>query len=253
MTNEIVIKETTQVATTNSVLDDMGISMSDVVLPRLMLMQNTSEAVGADKAKLGDIVSSLTEEVLGGVNAPISFIPLNTYKTWMVYEMSGATPRFVRTEACTKENEARPWDAMENGKPHRYNQVINCLALLRKDCSSEEAFPVVISFKRTSYMAGKILLTQILKQKILRRAVWSKAYLLTATKTKNDTNYYAILGVTPDSATTLAEQELAAMWSGVLAQSAYKVDDDKELRDEAPKVHTPEVVIVGNNGEDLPF
>jgi hypothetical protein len=252
MENAIALKEATPLAT-QSVLEKMGISMNDIIIPRLMLMQNTSEAVGAGSAKLGDIVSSLTEEVLGGIDKPVSFIPISTFKTWMVYDISGASPKFVRSEPSTKANEGRPWEAMENGLPHRYNHVINCLALLRKDCATEEAFPVLISFKRTSFTAGRAFLTQLLKQQLLRRENWAKAYWLNTAKTKNETNYYAVLNVTPDSATTIAEQEMALMWAGMLSNtSTYKLDEDRDLKDETPRATAPDVVLSRNNGEELP-
>jgi hypothetical protein len=88
---EVAVKDSTEVVESqvSTNLGDWGsadVSASDVIIPKILCMQATSELVAEGKARMGDFVDSITHEVLGSVDSPIKFIPFHMEKVWIVSE-----------------------------------------------------------------------------------------------------------------------------------------------------------------------
>lgn len=245
MSNELVKTENTAVATTGmSMLDELGVSASDLTIAKILLMQSTSELVGDGKANFGDMINSVTGEKLGQIDKPVEIIPLSVNKTWVVFDMSSGQPEFMRVEPFTAANASQTWEGEEDGKPIRRDQSINFYVLLGSDVASGEAFPLMVSFRRTSYAAGKALVTQILKQRMFKKSEYSKTVLLDASRQKNGTNTFAIFEVKPGRATTPEEQETAKTMLSMISASKPVVDDS-DLRHPAQEQATaPKPVVV---------
>lgn len=217
---------------------DMGISQSDLVIPRILLMQNTSEYVGDDKAKLGDMVDSSTAEVLGGIGEPLEIIPLKAYKTLMTYNMSSGSPKFMRQETLTPELAKLPWEGTEDGQPVKRVQCLNFFVLLASDCEMGEPFPRVISFRSTSMNAGKQLATHLFRLGMFKKPAYAKVVSLKTKKEKYETNTYSTFefgGVVRDNPYMTESQ----MCLGML--SVEKVAEDLPVETAKPAAK-PEVV-----------
>jgi hypothetical protein len=255
-TKEIVAKENTPTAliSMSEQIKELGISAQDLVIPKILLMQNTSEMVGDGKAKLGDVINSQTLEILGSVDKPISFIPLKLYKTWRVYDMSQGQPSFLRQDAVSATNEKLPWEDVEEveGKqvPIRRDLCMNFFVLLMSEVEEGTAFPCVVSFKRTSMQAGRQLATHLFKMACLNRLPYSQTQVLKVTRQKQDTNTYAVFEIGKGAELSLAHKEVAATWVANLAQIAYKVDEADET--EAPAAAPAAPVVVGGS-PDMKF
>lgn len=244
-----VAEEQVTTVSLSQAMADTGVSASDLVIPKLLLMQNTSEYVGDDKAKLGDIVNSQTLEVLGGFNQQVDIIPLKVYKTWRVYDMTGGQPKFMRQDTVTSSNEKLPWDDTEDGHPIRRDMCMNFFVLLLSEVSKGEAFPCVVSFKRTSMQAGKTLATHLFKMSAMNRPPYSQSVALKVSKQKKDTNTYGTYEIGKGSEISLEYKREAAKWLEMLSKIAYKVDEEQE------ETETPAAapVIVGGSPSDMKF
>lgn len=226
-------------------MKELGIEASDLVIPRLMLMQNTSEFVGDGLAKLGDIINSQTSEVLGGLDSPVEIIPLRLSKTLRVYDQTQNPPKFIRSETLTAENAKRPYEEDENGVRVRNYQTFNFFALLKKEIDAGEAFPVVVSFKSTSLTAGRQIATHIFKMAALGKLPYSQSILLTVSKEKKGTNTWATFGTAKGNLMGDVEKAESEKWLSILASVTHRVDDQES---EIEQNRTPEPTVVRGEG-----
>lgn len=234
-------------------MEDMGISAGDLVIPKLLLMQNTSEAVGDGLAKMGDIIRNEDNKVLGGVGAPVEIIPLKLYKQWVIYDMSDSQPKFMRTENVTASNEKLPWEGHEDGKPIRRDMSMNFFVLLKADCDAGEAFPCVVSFRRTGIYAGKLLATHMYKMAAIGKKPYSKSVLLQVRKEKKDTNTYAVYDIGAGQAVTPDAVSSCETWLEQLRVAKVQVKDsgDDVAQEAAKPVAKP--VVVESDEDDIKF
>lgn len=249
MSNELVKTEETKALSVSSAMEELGISASDLSIPKLHCMQSTSELVGEGQAKPGELVNSMTKEILGGYDKPIEIIPLFANKTWVYYDMSTGQPKFMRIEPMTPATENLPWDDIENGIKIRRDACLNFFVLLNKDAEEDECFPYVISFKRTSYAAGKALATHLLKLKMFRKPVFDKTVILSSRKEKKDTNTYAVLGIAVGKSASEKARNAAQLWLDLLAKNSYRVDNS-DVAEEVAKPAAPTVTVVGGSVDD---
>lgn len=237
MNNAPTVQETKNL-TISDALSEMGVSASDIVIPRLLLMQNTSEFVGEEKAKLGDLVNSSDYEVLGGFNEPMEVIPLKFFKTWKIYDTTG---KLVRQEPATN-NERRAIETMENGQMVRHYLSYNYFLLSVKQFEQGVAFPMLISFKSTAAMAGRQLATHLLKLATFGKHCYDATITINVKKAKKDSNTYAVpeigKGRALQSDTDAELISEAKRWIEVLSTMNYTVAEEKETHD---SVATPTV------------
>lgn len=241
---------TTALATSNvaATMDDAGISMSDIVIPKILLMQGTSGLVAEEKAKLGDMIRSDSEEVIGGLTKPLEIIPLKLNKVWRTYDVSGASPKFLRSEPVTKLNEKREWTGEENGVPIRHDMCFDFFVLLKNECEEGAPFPYVLSFKRTSASTGRELATHIFKLGLVGQLPYSRTVQIRTEKEKNPNgnNYYSIYKLKAGD-TVPQFKEAAAMWFGILKDSSkYTVDESAEEKAEEKAAPVKKAKVIGD-------
>ena len=109
MTKEVTVKESNEVSTNvqSSGNFSQGVDASDIIIPKILLMQAISQLVEQDKAKQGDFIHSLDEVVVGSKeDKPVEFIPLGMYKTLQTYEDN----KYIKTESLTPENANLPYE-----------------------------------------------------------------------------------------------------------------------------------------------
>ncbi len=239
--------------TAGNMLTDMGASAQDIVVPRLLLMQNVSEMVGDDEAKMGDILNAQTNEVIGGLDKPVEIIPLKMFKTWRVLDMTKKPAKFLREEPMTAENEKDPWEFSEGGQERRRDYSIHFFVLVKKEVDEDEAFPCLVSFRRTSVKAGKHLATQLFKMAALGKPNWFRTAMLSVGKDKFETNTYALYQIERGNPTDEKGVAAAKQWYPSLDSLRSKVNFEQE-KDDVDKV-APAPVVVGSTGtvEESPY
>lgn len=159
---------------------------SDVIIPRMLLMQGISPLVTSRKAQIGDLVRSTNNEKLGDPEHPVRIIPLVMTNTWMDFErvagvnqpqFRGMYPRGV----ITRDAHGRPLETNEGlewtfkgakGEDMFRRKTVVLYALVPSDIASYDAelkraleagevpdlnksiSPVVITFQSTSFKHG---------------------------------------------------------------------------------------------------
>jgi len=190
MNQELEKTEDQSIATTQSQSD--RVLLSDKLVPKLLLMQGLSEFVKDKKAFAGDFVKSTTGEKLGDVEVAVPFIPLSFKTTWAVFDTTGPKALWLRTEPRTAANENLPWEYTEAGKSFKRVAQIDVFALLPPDIIDWQKevdlvkggktpdldkvlSPVVITFRSTSYKAGKQVLDHFDKVETISLATGIRA------------------------------------------------------------------------------
>ena len=102
MSKEVVKKDQpTSLAIAESEFSDIAnefqIDSSDILIPKILLMQPTSVFVADGEAVLGDFRNSVTKEKIGTVNDPFEFIPFHYTKTWDIVSVDDAG-KYIRKE-----------------------------------------------------------------------------------------------------------------------------------------------------------
>lgn len=229
MSNEMIVKEETQLAVDALPVLDCGVDATSFKPPMIHLMQNTSGLVGEGAAKLGDIVDLNDRTVLGGFEKPIEIVPLYMFKTWVVKGLSTGMQKFKRVEAFTPDNAARQRgegiDA--DGEPVKFYLTHNCYVLLRSEIKSGCAYPRLMSFSSMSFKAGERLASQMHVQQMTTKKGFSKSAIIGSYKDKKEgtQNYYSLYTFSGGSKLSPEEILVAYEMAAGISQAASKYKD----------------------------
>lgn len=230
---------------------------SNNVLPYVLLLQGLSELVVEEKASPGQIVRSTNCEVLGGAKSPVEFIPLTFFDTWVIYLKNGN--KFVRTEPRTAANQDLPWDFTELGAEHRRVQCFNVFALLKKDVDTalqmlesqkngdfidpdKALLPVLITFRNTSFNAGKAVSTYFSKAKSVGSPAYVKSLKLGCHQDSNDKGKFWVYDISEGTMQPKESRDIAAQWYGTIVAGmqakSIKMDDAGATKSEETATRT---------------
>lgn len=218
-----------------------GLDNADILIPKVLLMQAMSDLVAQEKAVTGDFVKSTTKEILGGKLKPFEFIPILSFKTWVIEEKVGEKFEFRGVEQASAEtDDAMEWQ--ENGKTFRRNRCLNFYALLPQDIERERKamqssdipdpddalLPILISFQRTGYFAGKELITHFAKAAHFGVPPAVSTFRMNSFMEKNDKGTYYVPMI--EKAGKTSEENLAACrkWYDILKKARVKIDEVTE-------------------------
>lgn len=177
-----------------------GIDKSELTIPRAALMQALSPQIseptltpdGKD-IRVGNIINSMTNEIL-----PETFIPIFKFTEWVRFNpLDSKSPDFNKdfepgaliwktndpADPRTKEAEFGP-----NGEKPIATKTLNFFSLF-----VGHPMPVVVSFSRTSFVAGKKLLSLAA---YAGGDMFSRKYKLQTKKVTGEFTYY-VLDVAP--------------------------------------------------------
>lgn len=219
-----------------------AVDSKDLLIPKLLLMQGLSDAVADERAQMGDIVNSVTYEKLGDKKAPVEIIPLKIFKTWVISLKKKGEDKheFDSIVNMDSSNADLPWEeTLPDGTELRRDQTINVYALVASELTDGAALPYVVSFRRTSYIAGKKIATHFAKMSMLKQPPAARTVKLTCSIEKNEKGTYYTYDVEPGRVTTQDELATAYSWFTQVSRGAHKVDDsdvrqpEKEVSTEA--------------------
>ena len=216
-----------------------GVDQEDLIIPRAKLIQALSPelAEGVDGIKIGSIINSLTKEVLAQ-----DFIPIFTFKNFIRFNpRSKDDPNFD----SDYEPGAVIWKSVDPMDPRVKEQTkfgpngekpvaitfINFFSYF-----PGVSMPIIVSFSKTSYKAGKNLLSLA---KFCGGDMFSRKYKLVSQMETNDVATYAVLKVKPVGAVTPEEFQLCErLWnefsSKVEAIQVHEGDVQEDVEGKRP-------------------
>lgn len=225
-----------------------GIDNEDIIIPRIMTMQPMSELVTDGVAKIGELRDSLDKtRVLGNDQSPAGIVIFKVFKTWVVFKDGDYQ------EQVPLDHSNATWSTEEictDGAVITRDKVLNFYCLLEDDLKDGAAFPYLLSCRRTSFYAGKKLVTMIKKLEIFDKPSAGKLFHITTKKETNDKGTFFVLDAHSGRDTTNEELAMAYKWFRTLTDGKVnvKVDDEVET---ASKVTTPDRVVHAE--ADAPF
>lgn len=217
---------------------DLGQSdSSDIIIPKLVVLQSTSKLVSSEKAQFGDIANTVTGEILGTAREkdkkPVRFIPFKEEKTWTIFEVIGSKPEFRGTEPRTALNNDLPREYEKGGKKFKRYQTLSYFILLVEDLEkSDMPLPYVVSFRSTSFKAGRVLSTHFLmcKAALQRGKVVpppATVFELSGTKTSNDKGTFYIMDVKDVGVAKPEWVGISAQWLKTMKTKSYQIDESE--------------------------
>lgn len=252
MSSEIVESKGSELVEYTPGQDTEEVLNSDVVVPKLLLMQGLSEFVNERQAQQGEIVKSTTVEKVGDPETPVEIIPITFRNAWTEFEIVGGDKEFRGTYERNARNEHDPWDYEKDGASFKRVKSIEVFALLPSDIEKEiearKAFektgelpdltttllPVVLSFRSTSYNAGKTIATHFAMAKSMSQSYGKKIepyrykLVLSTEQTKNDKGTFYVFKCGTAGKASDAEFEAAAKWADILRTQSVQVDSSGE-------------------------
>ena len=235
MSKEVTTKKETAVSTDVQPLGSFsaGVDASDIIIPKVLLMQSISQLVDQEKAKAGDFVHSLDENIIGAKeDKPVEFITLDMYKTLQTYE----DDKYVKTESLTPENSALPYEEVVNGVKVNRTKTMNYYVIRPEDVENMSVFPMVITFKRTSLKGGKKLATKLMMLEEFGAEVYAKTFKLVARQEEGDKGKYYVMDIVDGRKSSDIEVKHATKWYNRLKTTEVKVHEteDEPKNNEAP-------------------
>lgn len=236
-TKEVAKVETASVPVVASANDAWGmeeLNAGDIIMPKLLLMQGLSKMVASGDRQQGEIVNSLTKEMLGGITnikakacADVEIVCFKAFKTWLEFDKVAGEWVYRKQYAMDASNVDLLQEETVNGIEIRRDRCLNYYVLLPKEIAEGSALPYVVSFRRTSMQAGKKIASATTRWKALgaQNAICHKSFNLTVIqKTKDEKNYWAF-DVTEGKATNAEAQAECKKWFTALQKMSVKVDD----------------------------
>jgi len=207
-----------------------AVSSSDIVIPRLLAMQGLSEMVIDGKAKFGEFRESLSGKLLGSLEKPVEFIPFFLDKKWIVeVKKPGGKFEYSRIEKVTPLNEAHPFECDGLGdEKEKWTKVYEFYVLLPGEVELGASLPYILSFSRTSFRAGRKLLTQMyVTNRAAKKVPAAQVMSLVGKKTENDQGTFVVMDVKTSRAAKDEEVKAAYDWMKTIQSGASKADGEE--------------------------
>lgn len=227
---------------------------SDILIPRILIAQAMSTVAqdGDSNVRPGNVYRSTSKKVLTDKSGVVSIIPLHVNKTRIISKKNGGRYEYVATEQYTYASKELPWKWEENGVEFKGETCLNFYVLLPGDIASDvkarKAFaetgefpdtddtllPCLLTFKSSSYRAGKVLITHLAKCKEFGVPAYVNTFKLTTKKQTNDQGTFYTFEVEKEGKTDPSFVDSCAKWTTIVTQQGVQVDASDEVVDAAP-------------------
>ena len=212
----------------NRGFESKDIDQSDLIIPRAKLLQKLSPEVD-EGMKPGQIINSLTKEAL-----PEEFIPIFVFKNYIRFNLkntddpnfdSGFEPGAImwRSNDYLDEKVQKETKFGSNGEKPLATTFMNFFSYF-----PGISMPIIISFSKTSYKAGKQLLSLA---KFSGGDMFGKKYKLQSHKETNDIATYFVLKTAVSGKPTADELKRCESWWNEYSQKQIIVHEEEVVEE----------------------
>ena len=238
MGKEVAVKENKEVQQQlpQELMDwgDTGVNVGqDMLLPRLLVMQPTSDLVTDGQAVMGEFRNSVTGERLGSIIEPVEVICFHVVKSLDINRLDeGGQYLWDRNIPLVENimspdyNDNLPWEGKdEDGTPIKRIRRLDFFCLIRKDLASGAAMPYTLSFKSTSMKEGRKMLNQMyVRNKAAKVPPCMYSFILAGTKEKNDKGTFVKPNVSLGTLINVDELRTTKYWYDLVAKGQVKAE-----------------------------
>ena len=227
-----------------------GVESKNILISTLFLLQKTSPMIDEDPdLKPGMIIDTVSKKAVGHPTEGLMFIPLSYTTDWVIMKYDAETDQYKwhGFEEYTPDNANLPWNWEEGQDKFRRDERLSFFCLLPdqieneiKDTEEDDwdpdsvVLPVRICFKRTSFAAGKVLLTWFAKIEEGRRRghkvpYYHSIFNIKPKLEKNKANQsYQVFEVEKITKTPDAQKAVCESWTKQMAEREIKIDESIE-------------------------
>lgn len=235
-TKEVVKKQTAAVSVfAAEPKEAVEFDPSDILIPKLLLMQGPSQLVAEGKAAQGDMINSVTGQKLGDKTQTINVVPLTHFKTMTVMRDKGGMYVFDHAEPWTVSHTSKPWEETVNGAKYRNYPTLNFYVMLETDLKeNKSAMPLLLSFKSTSIKAGKKMVNHFAMASEIGQKPCSGILTLSCVVKKGEKGPYHAFDIVFNKNTPAEYGPALLKWERILKTNKVKVDASHEETDATP-------------------
>lgn len=228
--NDLIEGQGQALSTGNESWGAEGASQDDVLVPRLMLMQDLSDLVKQRRAEVGDIVHSGTGEVLIKKSCLGEIIPIITFREWHIFDVNSKGQEVFRKYGgrvpMTAQNANLPVEAVENGLPIRRKKAISFFVLF---VPLIDELPFLVTFKKANIMVGKQLTTHFKVSQMKKQPPASQVFKFGSTQKVWEQHTFGVNTIEPSRPATPIELAIARKWYETFQTIEVKVADENEV------------------------
>lgn len=235
MSKEVAKREAELPAVPAEAWGTENVDSADILIPKILLQQGLSKRVADEKNKMGDIINSVTGELLGDKKKAVELIPITTFKTWIISEKPKGKDKFDFKTVVPFTPQNSMWEQEEHlgDVDIRRDRCLNFMVLLASDAAKPDALPYLLSFRRTGYKTGQKLATHFARSRELKQPPAAKVFNLKCNFVENDKGKFYVFDLDEARASKNEELTKAYQWYRTL-QSSQKVRvDDSDLVEES--------------------
>lgn len=247
-----------------------NLDSSDIQIPRLHLLQGLSEGVDTGEFKMGDVLHTGDQVVLGGKEAPLLFLPFHIMKVNQKFRSDVSPKEYI----CTEDfDSGREWEQKDYTWEQRDGTEVSCAVnnyktfivhgILPGD-DDDIALPVSITFRSSAGRGVKPLVShfatvaQFNELKGTNNKAHTVVWDLGSVLIKENGNSFAKWTLKKARKATAEEIEECDQWVVALAQnakayaehSALQENKDGDATEQAPMAAKSKPVATP---DDIPF
>ena len=207
----------------SDLMDDTPVDKRDFLIPKLLLMQSMSPLVQEEKARTGEIRDSIDGKKITDKEGILEIIPFAVYKTWVTLTKEGS--EFVDQVPVTPYNYEMEREGTRNGVAVLNYETINYYCLLPEEIKNGMFMPYVVSFRSTSYKAGKTLETHRARLQEFGKPLPFKTFNLGCVSRTNDKGTFYVYTIAESRNSTEEELNAVKHWNRLIKAGETKVDD----------------------------
>lgn len=236
-TKDLVVKEETQVAAfVAPEFQAESVNVEDIAFPRIQLMQPISESVTDGKYAAGDIIDSVTGEIIGGTAKSVEIIPLRCRKYYKVTKKVDGKSKFVRIEMINSAQDMqKDWNFLENDEQMQRRPVMEVFVLV-----PGQDLPYMFRIAGMSYkgISKSFYTSAFALPASQRKAPFIRSLLITSKKEKNEKGTYFVYSFVNGKLSDHDTYAVANQWYEATKNVAIKEDnetDEEETTTKAPE------------------
>ena len=206
-----------------------NVDNEDIIIPKIQLAQQLSEAVKEDLAKAGDFINSVDKNVLAAKGENLDMIVMQNYKVWRCFEVKKGKKEYIETIDYVG-NENLAIDEEVGGVTIHRDKVLGFYVLLVDEIKQGMAFPYIVDFTRSSARSGKQLQTYFAKLRSVGLPSFAKVFTLTSKFITGEHDYY-VKEVSAGRSIEPSEAQAVKLWlSNIAANKDRMKEDDSDLK-----------------------
>lgn len=151
---------------------------TDYVVPRIILLQPNSPSVAEGKNQAGELIDSVSRQLLATKDTDFRFIPIVHTKQWIEWHPADSGLGIKEMSLDPNSRLARRARAYEKGPDGKFSvtEYHNFVVLIPGLGDGFERKPYVLSFARSNYNHGRTFLTVARQRGDGRAPLWSTVY-----------------------------------------------------------------------------